>query len=105
MTTAASTGFGMFIVSATTPFTRDDLPALRSDPAAVLRARFPQSEALFAAQDNARARAALGWWPCCDFRHVLDSLAAGGDFGSELARAVGANGYHDEVFGDGPYPM
>jgi UDP-glucose 4-epimerase len=114
---AAAIGFGTFIVSATTPFTRDDLADLRRDAGAVIRARYPDSDALFAARDwrfppafdrvydNARARAALGWQPRYDFRHVLDSLAAGRDFRSELARAVGAKGYHEEVFADGPYPV
>lgn len=114
---AREIGFGTFIVSATSPFARDDLAALHADAGAVIRARFPESEALFAAQgwrflpaidrvyDNARARAALGWQPRHDFHHVLDCLAEGHDFRSELARAVGAKGYHDEVFAEGPYPV
>lgn len=109
--------FGTFIVSATTPFTPADLATLHRDAGAVIRARFPAAEALFAARgwrflpaidrvyDNRRARAALGWKPRCDFRHVLDCLAAGRDFRSELAHAVGAKGYHDETFADGPYPV
>jgi UDP-glucose 4-epimerase len=114
---APAIGFGTFVVSATTPFTRDDLAALHTDAGAVIRARFPESEALFAARgwrfastidrvyDNARARAALGWQPHHDFRHVLACLAEGHDFRSDLARAVGAKGYHDEVFAEGPYPV
>ena len=114
---AAEIGFGMFIVSATTPFDRSDLPALASDAPAVIRARFPESEALFAERgwrffpafdrvyDYRRARERLGWQPRYDFRHVLDCLAAGRDFRSELAQAVGAKGYHDRVFADGPYPV
>lgn len=114
---AAAIGFGMFIVSATTPFTRDDLAQLHGNAGAVIRARFPESEALFAERgwrflpaidrvyDNRRAREALGWRPRYDFHHALDCLAAGLDFRSELARAVGAKGYHDEVFADGPYPV
>jgi len=114
---AAAIGFGTFIVSATTPFTRDDLTALHADAAAVVRARFPRADALFAGRgwrflasidrvyDNARARSALGWQPRHDFAHVLACLAAGRDFRSELARAVGAKGYHDQVFAEGPYPV
>lgn len=114
---APDIGFGMFIASATPPFTPQDLAALHGNAADLVRARFPDSEALFAAHgwqflpvidrvyDNSRARQALGWTPQYDFRHVLDCLAVGGDFRSELARAVGAKGYHDEVFADGPYPV
>jgi UDP-glucose 4-epimerase len=110
-------GYGMFIVSATTPFTTADLESLHRDAGAVIRVRFPEAEALFAARgwrflaaiervyDNRRARAALGWEPAHDFRHVLDCLAAGRDFRSDLARAVGAKGYHAEVFAEGPYPV
>ncbi len=114
---AAGIGFGTFVVSATTPFTRADLAPLAADAAAVIRARFPDGEAWFAARgwqffpaidrvyDNARARQALGWEPSRGFRHVLDCLAAGVDFRSALALAVGAKGYHDEVFAEGPYPV
>ena len=114
---AAEAGIGPFIVSATTPFSEGDLPALGGDAGAVVRARFPESEALFAARgwrffrtidrvySNRRAREALGWLPEYDFRHVLNCLAEGRDFRSELSLAVGAKGYHDEVFADGPYPV
>lgn len=114
---AGEIGFGLFIVSATTPFTPADLLVLHRDAGSVIRARFPESEALFVARgwrffpaidrvyDNRRAREALAWQPTRDFRHVLDCLAASRDFRSELALAVGAKGYHDEVFASGPYPV
>jgi UDP-glucose 4-epimerase len=114
---APDIGFGTFIVSATTPFTPSDLAALGHDAGKVVRARFPQSETLFAERgwrflpaidrvyDNRRARESLGWAPAIDFRDVLECLAAGRDFRSELAREVGAKGYHDEAFADGPYPV
>jgi len=38
---APTIGFGRYIISATTPFSRDDLPALRSDAPSVLRRLFP----------------------------------------------------------------
>jgi UDP-glucose 4-epimerase len=99
-------GFGRYIVSATTPFGPDDLAELRADAPAVVRRIFPDFEALYAARGwrmfpsldrvyvNALARSALGWTPKHDFRHVLDRLAAGEDFRSELAREVGSKGYH-----------
>ena len=114
---AAEAGIGPFIVSATTPFTQTDLPELGRDAAASIRAHFPESETLFADRgwrfpesidrvySNQRAREALGWRPQYDFRHLLDCLAQGRDFRSELARAVGSKGYHDQVFADGPYPV
>jgi hypothetical protein len=43
---------------------------------------------------NEHARRELGWAPVHDFRHALDRLAAGEDPRSELARTVGAKGYH-----------
>ena len=102
----ARIGFARYIVSATTPFDADDLAELRADAPAVVRRRFPESGPLYAALRwrmfpsldrvyvNDRARAELGWRPKYDFRHVLDCLAAGADFRSELARAVGSKGYH-----------
>ncbi|MEJ0064157.1 MAG: NAD(P)-dependent oxidoreductase [Caulobacteraceae bacterium] len=103
---AADIGFGRYIVSATTPFGRDDLAELRTDASAVVRRFYPEALALYASRGwklfpsldrvyvNDRARAALGWEPKHDFRRMLDCLAKGEDFRSELARAVGSKGYH-----------
>ena len=108
---APEIGFGKYIVSATTPFTRDDLAELRTDAPAVVRRLFPDYEAIYAARgwrmfpaidrvyDNARAREELGWSPRYDFRHALDRVAAGQDPRSELAVKVGAKGYHAEATG------
>jgi len=110
-------GFGRYIVSATTPFTRGDLPMLREDAAAVLQRLFPEAEALYAARGwtlprqldrvyvNELARHDLGWQPRHDFAHVLRCLREGRDFRSQLARDVGSKGYHAQVFDDGPYPV
>jgi UDP-glucose 4-epimerase len=104
---AGEIGFGRYIVSATTPFTRADLTELRADAPAVVRRLFPDYEAIYAERgwsmfpsidrvyDNSRAREELGWAPRYDFRHALDRLAAGEDPRSELALTVGAKGYHD----------
>jgi nucleoside-diphosphate-sugar epimerase len=108
---AADVGFGKYIVSATTPFTRDDLAGLRDDAPAVVRRLFPDYEAEYARRGwrmfpaigrvyvNDRARAALGWVPRHDFRSVLDALKSGEDPRSPLARAVGMKGYHDKPTG------
>jgi nucleoside-diphosphate-sugar epimerase len=110
---APAVGFGRYIVSATTPFTRDDLAGLRADAPAVVRRLFPGYEDVYAAlgwtmfpsiervYDNARARRELGWAPRHDFAHALERLAAGEDPRSPLAIAVGAKGYHP--VSTGPY--
>jgi UDP-glucose 4-epimerase len=114
---ADAIGFGRYIVSATTPFSPEDLPALHCDARSVVARLFPDCARLYAARGwtlfpridrvyvNRRAREALGWAPRYDFAHVLACLEAGCDFRSPLARAVGSKGYHDGTFADGPYPV
>jgi UDP-glucose 4-epimerase len=114
---AKAIGFGHYIISATIPFTRDDLCELRRNAPAVVHRLFPDCEALYTARSwtlpphidrlyvNDLARTQLGWQPRYDFRHVLDCLRADTDFRSSLAREVGSKGYHDHVFEEGPYPV
>jgi len=114
---APDIGFGRYIVSATPPFTRNDVVALRVDAATVVRKRFPDVDALYAARgwkllptmdrvyDSARASRDLGWVPRRDFAFVLACLRRGEDFRSDMARAIGVKGYHDVVFDEGPYPV
>ena len=111
MKRAADLGFGKYIVSATTPFTHADLPALRADAPAVVGRLFPGYEAEYGRRGwrmfpsigrvyvNTRARAELGWTPRYDFRSVLEALKADEDPRSPLARAIGAKGYHDKPTG------
>ncbi len=108
--------FGRYIVSATTPFTRDDLERLNVDAAGVVARRFPEAASLFEhagwrlptridrVYDNTRAREQLGWRPRHDFAHALACIARGEDARSALAIAVGAKGYHGESWRDGLYP-
>jgi UDP-glucose 4-epimerase len=103
---ARAIGFRRYIISATTPFTRGHLTALRLDAPAVLSELFPDYEPLYAANGwrffptidrvyvNDLARTELGWRPKYDFAHVLASLRASVDFRSEQAREVGSKGYH-----------
>jgi UDP-glucose 4-epimerase len=110
-------GFGRYVVSATTPFTRNDLQELRTNPAAVVRRRVPRYEEVYACRGwsmfpgiervyiNERARSELDWRPKYDFAHIIDLLLAGEDPRSSLARAVGSKGYHVEAFAEGPYPV
>jgi UDP-glucose 4-epimerase len=114
---AAAIGFGRYIVSATTPFTRDDLQELRTDAPAVVKRRVPRYAEAYARRawsmfpgidrvySNERARTDLGWRPQYDFSRILDLIGAGESPSSPLARTVGSKGYHAEVFVDGPYPI
>jgi nucleoside-diphosphate-sugar epimerase len=102
---APEIGFGRYIISATTPFSRDDLPELRFDAPAVVRRLFPNYGAVYAERGwsmfpqiervyvNDRAKMELGWAPRRDFGYALDRLAAGEDWRSELARSIGTKGY------------
>ncbi|MEQ8347882.1 MAG: NAD(P)-dependent oxidoreductase [Sneathiellaceae bacterium] len=113
---APALGFGRYIVSASTPFCRGDLAALRQDPMAVVERLVPGTVALYArlgwtlpaidrVYDNARAVRDLGWRPAHGFAQAMQAVAAGEEFRSDLAQAVGAKGYHPAPFDlAGPYP-
>lgn len=113
---APGLGFDRFIISATSPFTRDDLAALQTNTASVVSRYVPEHEEVYARRGwkvlrsvdrvyvNERARERLGWQPRYDFAHAIRCLRAGEDYRSPLAQAVGAKGYHDEKFVVGPYP-
>jgi UDP-glucose 4-epimerase len=117
MENAPAIGFGRYLISATSPFTRDDLQQLRMDTAAVVRRYAPGYEAEYRRRGwsmvptidrvyvNELARARLGWRPRHDFNSILRRLQTGEDFLSPLARVVGSKGYHAEVFTEGPYPV
>ena len=114
---APGIGFGRYIISATTPFQRDDLEKLRTNAAEIVKRKFPDYEAeyarrgwkMFPAIDrvyvNERARHDLGWKPRYDFRYVLDRLKADDDPRSDLARAIGSKGYHDDKVEQRRYPF
>lgn len=114
---ASRIGFGRYIVSATTPFAPGDVAGLRADAPAVVRRCVPDFEAVYdrlgwrmapgidRVYVNERARTELGWRPRHDFAAAIARLAAGEEPRSDLARLVGAKGYHAEAFADGPYPV
>lgn len=103
---APTLGFGKFIITATTPFSRGDLAELGVNAPAVLARYYPDYQRIFAARGwkmlpaldrvyvNERARTVLGWQPKYDFARALDSVSAGQDYRSPLAVAVGSKGYH-----------
>ena len=109
--------FGRFIVSATTPFTRDDLQELRTNTAAVVSRHVPRYKDVYVGHGwsmfpdidrvyvNERARNELGWTPQYDFAHVIDLAYAKEDWRSPLARTIGYKGYHAHAFAEGPYPV
>jgi UDP-glucose 4-epimerase len=112
---APAVGFDRLIVSATTPFTRADLADLHGAAPDVVARLFPAQPEVYARRGwrmfpkidrvyvNDRARSVLGWAPAYDYAHVLSALAAGEDFRSPLARAIGAKGYH--AVPTGPYTV
>ena len=114
---AATIGFGRYIISATTPFTRDDLSELRTNAPAVVTRRVPRYQEVYAARGwrmfpgidrvyiNDRARRDLGWQPKYDFAKILELLEQGTTPSSPLAQVVGAKGYHAQSFAEGPYPV
>jgi UDP-glucose 4-epimerase len=113
---APTIGFDRFIISATTPFTRDDLLELRTDAPLVVSRRVPGYEDVYAQRGwsmfsgigrvyvNERARTQLNWRPEHDFKSVIERLRGSEDYRSPLARSIGAKGYHAEAFSEGPYP-
>ena len=114
---APSVGFAKYIISATTPFSRDDVVELRHDAARVVRRYVPEYDGEYARRGwkmissidrvyaNDKGRAELGWQPRHDFPALIARLKADGDLFSPLARQIGSKGYHDRVFREGPYPV
>lgn len=88
---APALGWGLFILSAPTPFSRADAPALMHDAAGVIADYFPQAPALYAARgwqlpgrisrvyDASLAQARLGFRCRTDFAAVHDALAQGAE--------------------------
>ena len=103
---APEIGFGRYVISATTPFTEQDLTNIRRDLPALVRDRFPSYADIYAARGwrmfpsiervyvNDLARRELGWAPRYDFAQALERLASNEDPRSALARSIGAKGYH-----------
>jgi nucleoside-diphosphate-sugar epimerase len=107
---APATGFGKFIISATSPFAKTDLISLRKNAPAVVANLFPDYKEIYHSRNwkmfpeidrvyvNEKARTQLGWKPKYDFRYVLDCVRNGRDFRSELSNLIGIKGYHSKLF-------
>jgi UDP-glucose 4-epimerase len=110
-------GFDRYIISATTPFSRDDLGDLRAHASLVAQRRVPDYVAQYSRLGwkmvtsidrvyvNEKARNKLGWQPRYDFNFLIHRLKAGEDIKSPLARLIGSKGYHPKMFAEGPYPV
>ncbi|NTF82178.1 NAD(P)-dependent oxidoreductase [Rhizobium rhizogenes] len=106
---AKAIGFGRYIISATTPFEKTDLTALRRDTVAVVQRLFPDFMSLYAERDwklfteldrvyvNQLAKRELGWQPAYDFHHVLACLEKGEDFRSRLAIDLDIKDAHPSI--------
>jgi UDP-glucose 4-epimerase len=114
---APSIGFDRYIITATTPFLRDDLFDLRVNAPLVVGRRVPEYDVEYARRGwkmfpsidrvyvNEKARRDLAWKPRYNFEYVLRRLRSNEEFRSVLSLTVGAKGYHAEKFGEGPYPV
>jgi UDP-glucose 4-epimerase len=114
---APTIGFDRYIISATTPFTPEDLPDLRTDASLVAERRVPayvpeyqrrgwkMTPSIDRVYVNAKARQELGWKPVYDFSSLIERLKQGEGPKSLLARLIGSKGYHAKPFTPGPYPV
>jgi nucleoside-diphosphate-sugar epimerase len=114
---AENIGFGKYIISATAPFTQNDLTELRDNAPSVVKRLFNEYEEIYRRLEwkmfqsidrvyvNEKAQKELNWKPKYDFRYILSQLSLGKNFQSPLTELVGSKGYHNETFADGPYPV
>lgn len=115
---AEQLGYGLYIISATSPFQKEDLVELNRDAPTVVEKYYPGYQEVFdqlgwsmfekfdRVYDNTRARTELDWRPYYDFGTVLEELRSTHTFPKpEVTKFVGVKGYHDKVFEDGPFPV
>lgn len=115
---AEQLGYGLYIVSASPPFSRSDLYQLAQDASQVVERYYPGYKEVYAGMgwamfevldrvyDNSKARAELDWEPKHDFQAVLDEARRHRRIlRTDVTRYVGVKGYHDRVFDDGPFPV
>ncbi|MGI9437920.1 MAG: NAD-dependent epimerase/dehydratase family protein [Geminicoccaceae bacterium] len=117
MLRATDIGFAKYVISAPSPFSRNDRQRLRQDPAAVVATCHAEFEPIYRKAGfrmfddidriyiSDAARTDLGWEPAHDFGSILCQIDRDQPLGSDLARAVGKKGYHATTFAEGPYPV
>eukprot|EP01113_Clastostelium_recurvatum_P035838 TRINITY_DN5036_c0_g1_i1.p1 TRINITY_DN5036_c0_g1~~TRINITY_DN5036_c0_g1_i1.p1 ORF type:complete len:374 (-),score=81.64 TRINITY_DN5036_c0_g1_i1:85-1206(-) len=124
MKKAKSIGWGKYIISAPSPFKRDGddinnddgnncglLKQLDRDATTAIKYAIPTYESVFRSRnwkfleridrvyDSAKAVRELDWHPSYTFENVIDKLARGEEWRSELTFIVGKKGYHSEPTG------
>jgi UDP-glucose 4-epimerase len=109
MEKAQRIGFSKYIISATTPFEKDHMWALKKNAQDVVKSLYPHFEKIYAGLGwkmfptigrvyvNKKAREELGWLPKYDFSYIMNQLIGGGNFKSELAEMIGSKGYHRQL--------
>ena len=113
---APEIGFGKYVISATTPFLREDCARLRADAPAVVSLRAPGGRTRCAPrvahvpEHRPRLRQCscpTRSWLAAEmgFRRHCRALCETGGFRGPLARLVGAKGYHAERFAGAPYSV
>ncbi|KAK2599203.1 hypothetical protein N8I77_010975 [Diaporthe amygdali] len=112
--TGGEVGWGRYVISAPTPFWRDEgtLGLLNGasgegDVTTVMQGCVPGCQEVFAQRgwkhlsridrvyDSSRAVKELGWEPEFTFEACVEKLSRGEDWRSKLTHAVGKRGYHD----------
>lgn len=116
MGVAPRLGFGKYIISAPPPFASTGdrsalLQSLDEDAGQAMRQAVPASAAVFESRNwnflpridrvycSSAAVKDLGWEPKWTFERVIERLAAGEDWRSELTYKVGKRGYHAQPTG------
>lgn len=108
MKKAPEIGWGRFVLSAPSPFPRDEatLERLKTNAADVFEELLPGASQILKSQgweflscvdrvyDSARAQKELGWTPQFTIQKSLERLSRGEEWRSELAHQVGRRGYH-----------
>jgi UDP-glucose 4-epimerase len=114
---APELGFNRFIISAPSPFQKSDVAELTRDAPSVVSRYVPEYEGVYRKKgwkmfdsigrvyDSTHAREILGWKPEYSFSRSIRRLSEGQDYRSKLAREVGAKGYLETTFDDGPFPV
>jgi nucleoside-diphosphate-sugar epimerase len=103
-------GFGRYVVSATTPFTREDMTQLRADATSVFARRVPLAAVVWRERGwrfpdrldrvyvNARARRDLDWHPRFDLHAIAARVASGASVQTPLSQLVGAKEYPGSAY-------
>lgn len=109
--------FDRFIISAPSPFQKSDVAELTRDAPSVVSRYVPEFEEVYREKswkmfnsigrvyDSTHAREILGWEPEYSFSRSIRRLSEGQDYRSRLAKEIGAKGYHETTFDDGPFPV